>query len=113
LSRVALLRGDRDTEEEALQNLQEALELYMETVLSQQPRVIMVDVDTPTTSGTMVLGALRPKAAPRTRRARWSSSSSSKLSRALALTGAVPAPLALPIVRHLRLDGVLGNGPLA
>jgi predicted RNase H-like HicB family nuclease len=51
-----------DTEEEALQNLQEALDLYMETVLSREPRVIMMDM--PMTSGTMVLGALRPKAAP-------------------------------------------------
>ncbi len=54
-----------DTEEEALQNLQEAFELYMETVLSQpQAAAIMVDENMPTTSGTMVLGALRPKAAP-------------------------------------------------
>jgi predicted RNase H-like HicB family nuclease len=51
-----------DTEEEALQNLQEALDLCMETVLSREPRVIMMDM--PMTSGTMVLGALRPKAAP-------------------------------------------------
>jgi len=54
-----------DTEEEALQNLQEALDLYLETVRSQrQPSVIVIDVSMPTTSGTTVLGALRPKAAP-------------------------------------------------
>jgi predicted RNase H-like HicB family nuclease len=52
-----------DTEEEALQNLQEALDLYLETIRSQrQPVVVMIDM--PMTSGTTVLGALRPKAAP-------------------------------------------------
>jgi predicted RNase H-like HicB family nuclease len=54
-----------DTEEEALQNLQEALELYLETVRSQrQVSVVLADVSMPTTAGTTVLGALRPKAAP-------------------------------------------------
>lgn len=54
-----------DTEEEALQNLQEAFELYMDTVLSQQQAAaITADVNIPMTSGTMVLGAIRPKTAP-------------------------------------------------
>jgi predicted RNase H-like HicB family nuclease len=53
-----------DTEEEALQNLQEALDLYLETIRSQrQISVVMADMSMPTTSGTTVYGALVRKRA--------------------------------------------------
>ena len=54
-----------DTEEEALQNLQEAVDLYLETVQAQrQASASMVEVSIPATSGTAVSGALVRKAAP-------------------------------------------------
>lgn len=55
-----------DTEEEALQNLQEAIDLYLETVRSQRqaPQVVVIDLTMPATSGTTVLGALKRKAPP-------------------------------------------------